>query len=102
VTTNLSIVKEILEEVNSVENWSNENRDTVAEILSPVLGIDLDTMKTATQRKNFGVVPISDDLIDIQQKTSDKYYELKLIPQKINVRDAILTPEQYRELSPKV
>ena len=59
-------------------------------------------MRMATQRKNFGVVPIDENLIALQQKVADKFYELKLIPKQINVREAILSPEQYAAFSPKV
>jgi len=102
VTDNPQIVKEVLEEIESVETWSDKNRDIVAKTLSPVLGIDLDTIKTVTQRRKFGIVPITDRLIEVQQRVADKYYELKLIPRKINIKDATLTPEQYAAISPKI
>lgn len=55
-----------------------------------------------TQRKTFGVVAIDEKLIAEQQKVADTFYQLKLIPKQISVRDAMLTPEQYAAFSPKV
>lgn len=101
-TNNPETIKAILEEIKNLESWSDKHRDEVAATLSPVLGIDLETMKTATQRKIFGVVPIDENLIALQQKVADKFYELKLIPKQINVREAMLSPEQYAALSPKI
>ncbi|HIK08566.1 MAG TPA: sulfonate ABC transporter substrate-binding protein [Trichormus sp. M33_DOE_039] len=95
------VIKDILEEIQKFEEWSSQNRETVATKLSPILGIDLATMQKATQRKQFGVVPINDDLIKEQQKVADKFYELKLIPKQLNVQEAMLKPEQYAAFSPK-
>lgn len=101
VTENPETIKAMLEEIKNLDDWSNKHRDEVAATLSPVLKIDLETMKTATQRKQFGVVPIDANLIALQQKVADKFYELKLIPKQINVKEAMLSPEQYAAFSPK-
>lgn len=100
-TDNKQTVKAILEEIKALEDWSNQNRDAVAETLSPVLGIDLDTMKKATQRKQFGVVPIDNNLIQVQQQVADKFYELKLLPKQVSIKEATLAPEQYAAFTPK-
>jgi len=67
-----------------------------------VLGIDIETMRKATNRRTFGIVPINDELVNLQQQVADTYYQLKLIPKQVNVRDAVLTKEQYAAFSPKV
>ena len=95
-------VKAILEEIQKLEDWSDKNRETVAETLVPVLGIDLEAMKKATFRRKFGVVPINEKLITEQQKVADTFYKLKLIPKQIDVKAAMLKPEQYAALSPKM
>ncbi|KYC41829.1 sulfonate ABC transporter substrate-binding protein [Scytonema hofmannii PCC 7110] len=99
---NQETIKAVLEEIQKLEAWSDKNREAVAETLSPVLGIDLDTLKKATNRKRFGVVPITDDLIATQQQVADTFYNLKLIPKKIDVKEAMLKPEEYASLSPKI
>ncbi|BAY29913.1 aliphatic sulfonates ABC transporter substrate-binding protein [Nostoc carneum NIES-2107] len=101
-TENPEIIKSMLEEIKTLEDWSDKHRDEVAATLSPVLGIDLETMQKATQRKKFGIVPIDSNLIAIQQKVADKFYELKLIPKQIDVKEAMLSPEQYAAFSPKI
>ena len=59
-------------------------------------------MKKATQRRHFGVVPIDEKLINIQQQVADKFYDLKLLPKQVNVKQAMLSPEQYAAFSPKI
>jgi sulfonate transport system substrate-binding protein len=95
------IIKAILEEIQNLETWSAQNRDEMATTLAPILGIDLATMKKSTNRRNFGIRPITQELITLQQQVADKFYELKLIPKQIDVKQAMLTPEQYAAFSPK-
>ncbi|MBE9210896.1 sulfonate ABC transporter substrate-binding protein [Nostoc sp. LEGE 06077] len=102
VTENPKTIKAILEEIQKLEEWSQQNREEVAKTLAPVLGIDLEIMQKATSRRSFGIVPIDDNLINLQQQVADTYYQLKLIPKQVNVRDAVLTKEQYAAFSPKV
>ena len=102
VTENPQTVKAVLEEIKNLEEWSKQHREEVAQTLSSVLGIDIATMRIATNRRNFGIVPIDDNLIGLQQKVADTYYQLKLIPKKVDVRDGVLTKEQYAAFSPKI
>jgi sulfonate transport system substrate-binding protein len=57
-------------------------------------------LKKAVNRKQFGIVPINAELIAAQQEVADTFYRLKLIPKQINVKEAMLTPEEYAALSP--
>jgi sulfonate transport system substrate-binding protein len=102
VIENPQTVKAVLSEIQNLEEWSKQHREEVAQTLSSVLAIDIVTMRKATNRKVFGIIPIDDNLIDLQQEVADTYYQLKLIPKKVNVRDGVLTKEQYAAFSPKV
>lgn len=101
VTENSQTVKAILEEIKNLEEWSKQNREEVAKTLAPALGIDLETMRKAVNRRTFGLVAIDDNLINLQQGVADIYYKLKLIPKQVNVKDAVLTKEQYAAFLPK-
>ncbi len=101
-TENPQLIKTILEEIQKLEDWSSHNQEAVAEALAPVLGLDLETMKKATFRKRFGVVPINEQLIAEQQKVADTFYRLKLIPKHLDVKEVTLKPEQYAAFSPKI
>ena len=88
------ILKAILEEVRDLEAWSEKHRDEVASVLVNALKLDAAAVKKATQRRQFGLNPITDDLLAEQQKVADVYYDLKLIPKKISIRDTALPPDQ--------
>jgi sulfonate transport system substrate-binding protein len=88
------ILKAILEEVRNLESWSDQNRDEVASVLVDALKLDAAAVKKSTQRRQFGLKPVTDDLLAEQQKVADVYYQLKLIPKQISIRDTVLPPDK--------
>jgi sulfonate transport system substrate-binding protein len=93
-TENPKILKATLEVIRDLETWSDQNRDEVAKVLTDALKLDSEAVKKATQRRQFGLKPVTEDLITEQQKVADVYYQLKLIPKQISIRDAVLRPEE--------
>ncbi|MBD2018599.1 sulfonate ABC transporter substrate-binding protein [Leptolyngbya sp. FACHB-36] len=89
-----AILKALLEEVRDLEEWSGKNRDEVAEVLTKALKLDATAVKTATDRRQFGLRPVTDDLLAEQQKVADVYYQLKLIPKPIKISDTVLPPDK--------
>lgn len=49
------IIKAILEEIQNLEQCPDQNRAEVAATLSPILGIDLETMQKSINRKKIGI-----------------------------------------------
>lgn len=88
------ILKAVLEEVRDLEVWSDEHRDEVASVLTDALKLDATAVKKATQRRQFGLKPVTEDLIAEQQKVADTYYQLKLIPKQISIQDTVLPPDK--------
>lgn len=99
-TENPKILKIVLEEIQKQEQWAQSNRDEFASFIAPVLKVDLAVSKTAAQRRKFGLIPITPELISLQQEVADTYYKLKLIPKPISVKDATLKPEEYVGITP--
>jgi sulfonate transport system substrate-binding protein len=84
------IIEALLDELNKVDEWAKNNQDELAELLSKQLGIDVPSLKLAAERREYGVLPISDEVIAEQQKIADTFEKLGLIPQPIQVKDAVL------------
>ncbi|MBR8832737.1 MAG: sulfonate ABC transporter substrate-binding protein [Stigonema ocellatum SAG 48.90 = DSM 106950] len=88
------ILKSILEEVRDLEVWSDKHRDEVTVVLTDALKLDAAAVKKATQRREFGLTPVTKELIAEQQKVADIYYQLKLIPKQISISDTVLPPDK--------
>jgi len=84
------VVAIVLEEVAAVDQWAKTNPKEAAAALQPQIGLDQATLELALSRGGYGVTPISDAVLAEQQRIADAFYDLKLIPKHINVRDATL------------
>jgi sulfonate transport system substrate-binding protein len=84
------VVAIVLEEVAAVDGWAKANLKKAAAALQPQIGLDQATLELALSRGGYGVVPVSDAVLAEQQRIADAFYDLKLIPKHINVRDATL------------
>src|SRR6202041_218130 len=84
------VVAIVLEELAAIDQWAKANPKDAATALSPQIGLDQPTLELALSRGGYGVTPVSDAVLTEQQAIADSFYELKLIPKRINVRDATL------------
>jgi sulfonate transport system substrate-binding protein len=84
------IVRIVIDELAKVDDWSRNNVKDVVAILAPQTGLDPATLELAASRYTYGVQPVSDDVIRAQQKIADVFSDLKLIPKKISIKDAVL------------
>lgn len=87
---NKPAIDAFLDELNKIDEWAKANQKEVAAELSPQLGIDIPSLELASGRRDYGLKPIDDAIIEAQQKIADTFYALKLIPKEIQVKDATL------------
>ncbi|HXB99660.1 MAG TPA: sulfonate ABC transporter substrate-binding protein [Terriglobales bacterium] len=84
------VVAIVLEELAIVDQWAKTNPKEAAAALQPQIGLDQPTLELALSRGGYGVAPMNDTVLAEQQGIADTFYDLRLIPKHINVRDAIL------------
>ncbi|MDB5931972.1 MAG: aliphatic sulfonates family transporter, periplasmic ligand-binding protein [Polaromonas sp.] len=68
--------------------WLKANLKKAAELIAPLQSLPVDVVELSLQRYEFNVKPVPDSVIAEQQKLADTFFELKLIPKAIAVRDA--------------
>ncbi|RFU63285.1 sulfonate ABC transporter substrate-binding protein [Bacillus sp. V59.32b] len=86
-----NIVDIIIAEIEKSSDWANENHQELVAMLSPLLKIDKQSLLMSAERREYGVDPLTEDILTEQQQIANTYYKLKIIPKKINVRDAFDT-----------
>ena len=84
------IIETLLEEANNIDTWAKDNPTELAEMLSPQLGIDVESLELAAKRRTYGVQQIDEKLVEAQQQIADTFFALGLIPKEIDIHDAIL------------
>jgi sulfonate transport system substrate-binding protein len=86
------IISVILDEIAKTGDWSVKNIKATAAILSVQVGLEPTIVELSVGRFSYGVKPLSEAVIQEQQSIADTFADLKLIPKRINVRDAVWLP----------
>lgn len=95
------MIKVFFEELQKTEDWVRDHRQEITELLSPVTQLEPAVLETIYDKTEWGVKPITEEIIERQQRVADKWLSLNLIPNKVDVRGGFLTPEAYADLLPK-
>lgn len=87
-TKNSDVLRIAIEEVNAIDTWVSKNKDAAAAELSAVLGLDKSITALYLSRARFGTAPVTREVLAEQQAIADTFFELKLIPKKLNLLHA--------------
>jgi sulfonate transport system substrate-binding protein len=80
-------LKEFLAELKRVKAWAKQRPDEVNRFLSRETGIPIEAVAMAESRRNrYETQSVGPDLIASQQSLADRYFELGLLPKKIDVK----------------
>ncbi|KKW68857.1 ABC transporter substrate-binding protein [Lampropedia cohaerens] len=86
VEQNGDIIAAAIDSLNTLDQWVSQHREAAAEELAQILGLPNAVVLRYLQRNTFGVLPISEEVLDEQQEIADTFASLRLIPKPVNVR----------------
>lgn len=84
------VISLLFDELQKQGQWINRNYPAAAAQLAPLQGLDAGVVEQSIRRYSNVVKPINDQVLAEQQKLADTFFELKLIPREIKVKDAAL------------
>jgi sulfonate transport system substrate-binding protein len=87
---NAEVVKILMQELGEVGQWVRDNYAEAAKELAPIQGLEPDIIEASLRHYEHIYKPIDDAVLADQQRIADTFYELKLIPQKLTVKDAVV------------
>ena len=87
-TRNPDVLKIAVEEINAIDTWAGKNKPAAAAELAAVLGLDKSITELQLSRSAFGTAVVSRDILAEQQAIADTFFELRLIPKKLNLLHA--------------
>ncbi len=87
---NPKVLDVIYKELEKTDKWVEENPKEAAKFLAPQIGMSVDTLELTLNRRTFGLEKVSDQTAKDQQQIADAFYKLKLIPEDIEVQEALL------------
>ncbi|NHB57986.1 aliphatic sulfonate ABC transporter substrate-binding protein [Acinetobacter sp. 194] len=81
--------KKFIETLNETDAWINAHPDETAQILAESTGIELEVAKLVIEkRRNPAQVNLLNaETVDAQQKIADLFFNLKLIPNAVQIKD---------------
>ncbi len=89
---NPDVLRIAIEEINKIDIWAKANRGLLAAELAPLFGLPQPVLDLVTARAEYGTGPVTPEILAEQQKIADTFYDLKLIPKRIVVRDVARSP----------
>jgi sulfonate transport system substrate-binding protein len=87
---NPEVVKILMQELGEVGQSVRDNYADAAKELAPIQGLDPDIVEASLRHYQHVYKPIDDAVLTDQQRIADTFYELKLIPQRLSVRGAVV------------
>ncbi len=94
--TRAPLLAKFLAELERVKAWAKARPDEVNRFLSADTGIGLNAVALAESRRNrYDTREMSADLIAEQQALADQFFEVGLLPEKIDVKADVFELEQY-------
>lgn len=88
VAKNADVLKLVIEEIDKVDQWAVANQSAYAGELSTLWGLPKPVADLSVGRAAYGTGPITRAILGEQQQIADTFFDLKLIPKKINLLEA--------------
>ncbi|MEM5329785.1 sulfonate ABC transporter substrate-binding protein [Paraburkholderia sp. JHI2823] len=85
---NPDVIKILIDELSQIDQWGQGNRAALAAELAQLWGLPDDVANEAIGRVHFGTGPITKAILAEQQQIANTFFDLKLIPKRVNVLDA--------------
>lgn len=89
IDKNPEALKIFLAELKKESEYAKGNPAEISKFLSPALGVDAAILEKAEKRRDYGILPLTEEVIAKQQDIADTFAKLKLIPQPIVVKEAV-------------
>ena len=86
------VIETLVDEVRNIGEWAKAHPEDVTEQVAPLLGLSPEITLTAVKRQGYGAQFLTPEVVNAQQKIADSFYQLKLIPKPLVVKDVIWTP----------
>ncbi|MEH0875410.1 sulfonate ABC transporter substrate-binding protein [Pectobacterium cacticida] len=88
------VITALIEEIRLIGKKAVDDPARVARQVAPLLGLSESITQLAVERQGYDAQFISPEAIASQQRIADTFARLKLIPEKLDIKQAVWTPPQ--------
>ncbi|MEH2375511.1 aliphatic sulfonate ABC transporter substrate-binding protein [Nostoc sp.] len=100
VTQNPGLVRVFLEEAQKAGEFAEKNPTIIANDLAPELKLDVSIVEKVVRRSAYRLRRLTPAIIAQQQGVADFYFAEKVIPRKIDIKQAIVPTLLYQAITP--
>lgn len=95
------LIRTALEEVDKKARWCAYHPTEAAKLLAADIGVSPKVLERIQRRQSrVGFRAVDDEVMKAQQEVADNFHRIGLIPRRVDVRPALLTPQEYARLIP--
>ncbi len=91
VAKNPKVIETLFSDLQDQAKWLKANIKQAAAVIAPLQGLAPEVVEISITRYQFGVAPLTAQVVAEQQKIADTFHALKLIPKPLRVADAVPT-----------
>jgi aliphatic sulfonates family ABC transporter substrate-binding protein len=85
-------VARVIGELDEAGRWADAHHEALARLLADATGVDIEAERVAVERSTYGAELMAEPAIRDQQAVADKFFELGLVPRRVDVRAAVWSP----------
>jgi sulfonate transport system substrate-binding protein len=83
------VLRVINTQIDITDHWAEQHQDEATKLLATSMGLSQPVIARAVSRMGYGVRPLTPDVVADQQRIADTFFNLHLIPQKLDVASAV-------------
>ncbi|MBV8591453.1 MAG: sulfonate ABC transporter substrate-binding protein [Acetobacteraceae bacterium] len=87
------LLQRLIAEIDATDRWAERNPEETARLLAASMGLPQPVVSRAIGRMGYGAQPLTREVIADQQRIADTFRSLRLIPQSIDVSEAVWIPK---------
>ncbi|MBN3950416.1 MAG: aliphatic sulfonate ABC transporter substrate-binding protein [Nostoc sp. NMS7] len=100
VTQNPALVQAFLEEAETAGEFAQKNPTIIANELAPDLKLPVPIVEKVVLRSAYTLRRLTPAIIAQQQSVADFYFAQKVIPRKVDIKQAVLPTLEYQAITP--
>lgn len=94
--THEPVIVKLMGQINDAAKWSGTHQEDLARIMSEITGVDIQAQRTAAARGSYAADFVTPAVIARQQAVADTFFDLKIIPRRVDVGSIVFTPRTVR------
>lgn len=83
------LIKELVAGSIEAAEWAKTHQEDVSQAFARDIGVDIEIARKVTANTGYDVGPLTDEVLDAQQATADRFFKLGLLPTAVRVRDIV-------------